>query len=160
MCMSEFQTVVDKKFAEAQELYMTGKDALNTDHSPHMDLNYEVIGLDCEQGARFRYVISRPSIDTPSPILESGMFDCSEAMPITHLIVRIPRTLGDSRFMEDLPREAWSSLGNWIFINATYETGIEVESIHTPVKILDAVALGKLAVELSALRISERLQLK
>ncbi len=153
--MSEIADVLDSKFEVALELSWDKQGAVLTQDAFLYDLRYELIGLDCEQGGAFRYVVSRGSIDTQPVSLGAGVVGNPQDMDVTHQIIRIPRTQGDNRRLEDLSQDILT--GTVLLIDGQANAGIELGLESASPRVLGALALNELALEIAGLRVAESL---
>lgn len=151
--MSEIASVLDNKFSEAFELSMSHPGSVGFEDSNFPGLRYELIGLDSLQGALFRYKVYRTSLDTEQALLGAGDVGNPIDLVVSHQILRIPRTLGDGRRFEDLPREA--IVGTLLLLDAESNDAIEfVPNTEIP-QALGVLALDELAREMSSLRVAQ-----
>lgn len=154
--MSEIAQVLDDKFSQAFGFTMDKSGAVVLEQSFMFGQRYELMGLDCEQGSHYRYLVSRGSLDTKSPKIEAGIVgNPTDIHHATHILIRIPRALGDSRTFEQLPREAIE--GPLVIIDGIENSGIEIIEPLQPARVLGARALDQLAQEIASLRVVERL---
>lgn len=151
--MTNISETLDNKFSEAFTLSFDTQEPIVMQDESSAGLLYETIGLDSEQGGAYRYVAKRGSLDTETVEIVANILGNTRDISVTHQLFIVPRTLGDGRKFEELPRDAFA--GSVLWIDGEANEAIELYPGMAFPRMLGAVALDSIASSLVDLRVAK-----